>query len=68
MKRQLNTRSNHRSSRLDITHNREEFMVSADQTSTSLNKKKVSELPAKTSTEIRVHNVFVAGLTGGSKG
>lgn len=64
MKRRLNTNSNHRSSRLDITHNREEFTVSTDQTSTSCNKK-VSGLPAKTSTEIRAHNVFVAGLTGG---
>lgn len=64
MKRQLNTGSNHRSSRLDITHNRKEFTVSADQTSTSCNKKG-SGLPAKTSSEIRAHNVFVAGLTGG---
>lgn len=56
--------SNHRSSRLDITHNHEEFTVSADQTSTSCNKK-VSGLPVKTSTEIRAHNVFVAGLTAG---
>lgn len=64
MKRRLNMSSNHQSSCLDITHNREEFTVSADQTSTSCNKK-VSGLPAKISTEIRAHNVFVAGLMGG---